>query len=85
MQLAMNEALGTEASNHDAAVELLYTNIVGTAPSAQEKSLYVEQLDTGVHTIASIGVWAADTTLNQENIDLVGVAQNGLDYLPVAV
>ncbi len=85
MQLAMNEALGTEASNHNAAVELLYTNIVGTAPSAQEKSLYVEQLDTGVHTIASIGVWAADTTLNQENIDLVGVAQNGLDYLPVSV
>lgn len=85
MQLAINEALGPQATNHDAVVELLYTNIVGEVPATQDKAQYIEQLDTGIHTIASIGVWAANTVRNQENIGLVGISQEGLDYLFVSI
>lgn len=83
MQLAINAALGTDATNHTAVVNLLYENVVGVAPFAADQAFYVDLLDTDVHTVSSIGIFAADTVLNQENIDLVGLSQTGLVYLPV--
>ena len=83
MQFAINSALGTEGTNHAQVVELIYENVVGVAPSAAEKAFYVELLDSGVHTVPSIGIMAAETVLNQENIDLVGLSQAGLAYLSV--
>ena len=83
MQFAINAALGADATNHTAVVDLLYENVVGVVPSAADQAFYVDLLDTGVHTVASIGIFAAETVLNQENIDLVGLSQTGLAYLPV--
>ena len=83
MQFAIKAALGADATNHTAVVDLLYENVVGVAPSAADQAFYVDLLDTGVHTVASIGVFAAETVANQENIDLVGLSQTGLAYLPV--
>jgi len=42
-------------------------------------------LDQGVYSVASIGPFAAETALNQDNIDFTGLAQTGLEYsiLPV--
>lgn len=81
MQLAINAALGDNATNHTAVVDLLYENVVGFAPSAADEAHFVGLLDSGVHTVSSIGIMAADTTLNEENIDLVGLSQTGLEYL----
>lgn len=81
MQFAINAALGENATNHNAVVDLLYKNVVGIAPSPTDKTHFVGLLDSGVHTIASIGMLAADSTLNEENIDLVGLSQTGLEYL----
>jgi hypothetical protein len=39
-------------------------------------------LDNRTHTVASLGVLAADTDLNKANINLVGLAQTGLEYSP---
>lgn len=83
MQFAINSALGADAANHTAVVDLLYENVVAVAPSAVDEAYYVELLDSGVHTVASIGIMAAETALNQENIDLVGLSQTGLAYLSV--
>lgn len=85
MQFAINAALGSNAANHTAVVDLLYENVVGFAPSAADEAYYVGLLESGVHTIASIGIFAADTTLNQENINLVGLSQTGLEYLFTSV
>lgn len=83
MQFAINSALGDGAADHAQVVDLLYENVVGVAPSAVEEAFYVELLDSGAHTISSIGIMAAETSLNQENIDLVGLSQTGLAYLSV--
>ncbi len=80
MQLALDVRLGAAAS-HSAVVDLLYTNVVGVVPTAEQRAVYVALLDNRTYTPASLGVLAADTDLNQANIDLVGLTQHGLVYL----
>lgn len=79
MQLAIEVRLGAGASNA-AVVELLYTNVIGIAPGAEALALYVGLLDSGTFTAGTLGVLAADTPMNQANIDLVGLAQTGIIY-----
>ena len=81
MQLAIGARLGAGAS-HRAIVDLLYTNVIGTAPSNEEAAEFVGLLDSQAFTVAGLGVYAADTDFNQLNIDLVGLAQTGLQYVP---
>jgi len=80
MQLALNFALG-DAPNNAAVVELLYTNIVGTAPSAADRAYFVAMLDNHIYTQAGLGVMAAELSLNASNIHLAGLAATGLEYL----
>lgn len=82
MQLALTAALG-DTKNHGKVVDLLYTNVVGIAPSTADKAYYVSMLDTGSQTPATLAVLAADTDLNKLKIDLVGLALHGLPYTPV--
>jgi hypothetical protein len=81
MQLALEARLGSKPS-HDQVVNLLYTQLMGQAPSAEVKQGFVSLLDSGTHTIASLGNIAANTDINRTNIDLVGLAKTGLAYLP---
>jgi len=83
MQLAIDAHLGVGAS-HQAVVDLLYTNVVGTPPPADEAAFFVALLDTHAFTVSGLGVYAADFPLNLTNIDLVGLAQQGLEYAPYA-
>lgn len=80
MALAIEHRLG-RAANHAEIVALLYTNVVGSAPSAGVLAGYVELLDSGMHTRSSLGVLAADTSINADNIGLAGLAGAGLHYL----
>lgn len=76
-------ALGAaQAKTHDQIVTKLWTNVVGSAPSASDKAQFVKMLDDGMApgTLARI---AADTALNTTNINLVGLAQTGIEYTPV--
>jgi hypothetical protein len=61
-------------------VELLYTNVTGTAPPPDELALYTGWLDSGGSPQA-LGVFAAERPLNLENIDFVGLAAHGLVYV----
>lgn len=79
MQFAIDARLGATAANAQ-IVDLLYTNVVGSTPSGSEQALYVDMLDRGEHTAASLGWLAAETAANQANIDLVGLAATGLAY-----
>lgn len=81
MQLAIDAALGAEATSHAAVVDLLYQHVVGVAPSAAEQAHYEGLLEVGEYTVASLGVMAATTALNETNIDLVGLSQTGLAYV----
>jgi Ca2+-binding RTX toxin-like protein len=81
MQLALDARLGPGASNA-AVVELLYTNVVGTTPGAADLANFAGLLERHEYTAASLGLLAANTELNALNIELAGLVQNGLAYLP---
>jgi serralysin len=79
MQLAINARLGLGASNRQ-VVDLLYTNVTGTAPDEASALYFVDLLEDHTYTVASLGMLAAETDLNKTNIDLVGLMQTGLPY-----
>lgn len=80
MKLALDVRLGAGASN-GAVVDLLYTNVVGVAPTADAKAGFVALLDNKTYTPATLGMLAADTDLNLANIDFTGLSQQGLPYI----
>ena len=83
VQLAIDVRLGAGAS-HRAIVDLLYTNVVGSSPLDADRDHFVGLLDRGEFTVAGLGVMAADLDINQNNIDLVGLSQQGLEFVPYA-
>ncbi len=80
MQAAINVRLGTDAANNSKIVELLYTNIIGSAPPEAAAKFYVDLLNSHTQTAGSLGVMAADSSYNVANINLVGLIQTGLLY-----
>jgi hypothetical protein len=80
MQLALGARLGGAAGNA-AVVTLLYTNVIGTAPSAAEQAYYTGLLDSGAYTPAGLARMAADTSYNLARIDFAGLVETGLAYL----
>ena len=80
MQFALDVSVGSGASNR-AVVDLLYRNVMGALPDEQVARYYTALLDAGTFTNASLGVMAAETSYNQEAINLTGLAQTGLIYV----
>ena len=80
MQLAIDASLGGRGSNTD-VVNLLYTNVVGSAPDAETLAYFKGLLDNGSFTQGSLGVLAADTSINTTNINLVGLALTGVEFV----
>jgi hypothetical protein len=76
-------ALGAaKATTNDQIVTTLWTNVVGSAPSANDKAPVVKMLEDGM----APGVLArlvAETSFNTTNVNLVGLAQTGIEYTPV--
>ncbi len=83
MQLALDARLGVGAG-HQTIVDLLYTNVVGIPPGEADRAYFVGLLDSGEFTIPGLGVYAADYFMNQDNIDLIGLADQGFEYVPYA-
>lgn len=67
----------------DAVVSTLWKNVVGTDATAELKAPYIKMLSDGMK-VRDLVVLAADTSFNTTNINLVGLAQTGLEYLPVS-
>jgi Ca2+-binding RTX toxin-like protein len=80
VQLAINAALGPNASSHSAVVSLLYTNVIGVAPDAATLASFTSLLDNGTYTVAGLGMLAADISYNTDHINLTGLAATGLAY-----
>lgn len=86
MQVAIAAALGgaPTAERYRQLVDLLYTNVVGSKPSEADAKVFVQLLADKVYTPVSLGLFASETTMNLANLDLVGLASQGLDYIPFA-
>ena len=80
-RLALTAVMGSRPSNAD-VVTVLYRNVVGVLPSADELRAYTDLLANGTYSQASLALMAAQTDLLAQRIDLVGLAANGLEYVP---
>lgn len=76
-------SLAGSRSNED-VVRHVYTNIVGKAPSAGEVAHYSGLITSGQYTQDSLLWWAAGLDETAQRIDLNGLTNHGLDFLPVA-
>jgi hypothetical protein len=81
MQLALHARLGAAVDDHGGVVDLLFSNLTGNGPSTQTHDILVGMLDRGDFSAAALGNSAAETSINQANINLVGLAQTGIDYV----
>jgi Ca2+-binding RTX toxin-like protein len=79
MQMALDARLGANAT-HKAVVDLLFTNIVGAAPTPAQEATYVFLLDSGQYTAGSLGVFAAQQPLNAANAHIELLASVGLVF-----
>lgn len=84
MTLALNARLGTQVADPVEVVRLLYTNVVGSAPTAQAQYSFVNLLQSGVHTATSLALMASQTELNLARVGLIGTMTMPLEYVPHA-
>lgn len=68
---------------NDQIVSLLWANVIGTKPTAADKQPFIALLENGM-TAGALVHLAADTSLNMANINLVGLVQTGIEYIPVS-
>jgi hypothetical protein len=79
-------SLAVDAANlktNDQIVSTLWRNVIGTTASTADKEPFIKLLEEGM-TAGALAWLAADTTFNKVNINLVGLAQTGIEYIPVS-
>ena len=80
LQLALDFRLGSRPSNKQ-VVDLLYSNVVGVLPSQAEENFYVGLLDSKAYSTSSLALLASETTINVANINLIGLASTGIEFI----
>jgi hypothetical protein len=71
------------AKTNDQIVSLLWTNVIGTKPTAADKAPFISLLENGM-TAGALAHLAADSSFNVTNINLVGLAQGGIAFIPMS-
>lgn len=77
-------ALAMQAAGYttpDAAVTQLWTHVVGSAPTTNDKAPFLQMLNSGT-SIGQLAKLAADTDLNATQINLTGLHATGIDFIP---
>jgi len=74
--LAVNATGNTSPAD---VVKLLWTNLIGSAPTTAQAQPFVDLLNNGT-SVGAFTVLAAQTDINRLNIDLVGLSQTGIEF-----
>ena len=69
------------ATTNEDVVNLLYTNLYGEAPTADVAQPFIDALNNGGFTKGSLAAAAAELTDDLGVIDLVGLAETGIEYI----
>jgi Ca2+-binding RTX toxin-like protein len=69
------------ATSNDAVVSALWKNVIGTEATSAIKEPYIKLLTDGMK-VGDLAVLAADSSFNISNINLVGLLQTGIEFLP---
>lgn len=80
IKIALDYKLGGGASNA-AVVNLLHTNVAGAAPGQIDLNYLRGLLDSGLMAKEDLGLLAADHALKHDNINLLGLAVAGIEYV----
>ncbi|HIL61719.1 MAG TPA: hypothetical protein EYG31_13920 [Porticoccaceae bacterium] len=80
MKAGLDVVFGSNPSGAS-VVDLLYKNLVGSSAPQSVIDEYGGMLDNGSMTATELGIAVADHDLNATNIDLVGLAQTGVEYI----
>lgn len=79
---SISAALPAARLTNKAVVDLLFTNVVGVVPTVDQAKPYLDLLDNHTFTVAQLGVLAADSSFNTNQIGLTGqLVQTGLHYV----
>lgn len=70
----------TGKSTSQDIVTLLWTNLMGSAPSTAEAQPFIDMLNSGMST-GTLGVMASDHAALIGVVDLAGLGQTGLEYV----
>ena len=73
----------TGAKTNDQIVSLLWANVIGSKPTTADKQPFIALLENGM-TAGALAHLAADTSFNTTNINLIGLAQTGIEDLPIS-
>ena len=79
MKAGLDIVLGANPSGAS-VVDLLYKNLVGSTAPQSILDEYGSMIDSGSMTATSLGIAVADHSMTATNIDLVGLAQTGIEY-----
>ena len=80
MKARINVVFGSDPSGAS-VVGVLYKNLVGSSAPQSVLDEYGDILDNGYMTATEFGIAVADNDINAANIDLVGLAQTGVEYI----
>ena len=75
--LAMTAAGKTTAAD---VCSLLWENIAGVAATPEDIAPFVQMLEGNEITVAQLTTLAADTALNQSNVNFLGLSTTGIEY-----
>lgn len=81
MNLALTVKLGAGYTDTQ-EIQLLYQNLYGHAATNNEVTAIDSFITSGQYNKATLGVLAAETTNNAAKINLVGLMQTGIEYIP---
>lgn len=73
---------GTTVENYQNIVNVLWKNVFGVLPTTDENALFTYFLATGELNYVSIGYLASEGVANTGQLDLVGLADTGIEYIP---
>ena len=79
LDLALGAILGANKTN-EAIAELVFTNLVGVAPTDAVTKELAGYMDSGAYSQAGFARAISDLDLNATNINLVGLTDTGLQY-----
>jgi len=82
VNLALTTALGAGYTKEQ-EVQLLFKNLLNQTATKADVTYWGGLIDSGVYTPASLAVYAANSDFNTTNINLVGLVQSGVEYIPV--
>ena len=82
MSAGLDFVLGADASSLS-VVELIWNNLVGPPTPADNISQYADLIDNGTYIPVGLALVAAEHPLNLSAIDIIGLAQTGIEYVPV--